>query len=426
MAGVSAVRDGWDGCGAPRGAARGGRRARASRRPPSRRMRRCCGGEPGVSAPRRDPRASAPRRARAAPAARKRAHGALGTPGSSRRRRPYRAPGRRAARRGGAAPRHPGAASLGAGARGRAGAGLTPYHAIRRALTAAGTSAVVIGVGGLGHVAVQLLEALSPRAGRRRRPSRRGARAGARSGRRRRASAGCDARRVRRRRRRRRRRGPRLRRQRRDARARRRRGRARRPRVDARAGRRDVPDALRGACRSETTVIFSNWGTRAELAEVVALARDGVIGLEVERVALDGCPGRLRAPGAGDGARPPGGRPTEGGMRPRRTGSPWSPGGGSGIGEAICTASPPRARASRHSTSARAAPRRPSRRSAAGWRCTPTSPTAPRSTRALAQVERDLGPIDILVNNAGAVGAAHLERVMPLLEIQRAEALRAA
>jgi NAD(P)-dependent dehydrogenase (short-subunit alcohol dehydrogenase family) len=42
---------------------------------------------------------------------------------------------------------------------------------------------------------------------------------------------------------------------------------------------------------------------------------------------------------------------------------------------------------------------------------------------ALAQVERDLGPIDILVNNAGAVGAAHLERVMPLLETQRVEAL---
>ena len=42
---------------------------------------------------------------------------------------------------------------------------------------------------------------------------------------------------------------------------------------------------------------------------------------------------------------------------------------------------------------------------------------------ALAQVERELGPIDVLVNNAGAVGAAHLERVMPLLETQRLEAL---
>ena len=45
-----------------------------------------------------------------------------------------------------------------------ADAGLTPYHAIRRALDVLrpGTSAIVIGVGGLGHVAVQLLKALSP------------------------------------------------------------------------------------------------------------------------------------------------------------------------------------------------------------------------------------------------------------------------
>src|SRR3954453_3999415 len=44
-----------------------------------------------------------------------------------------------------------------------ADAGLTPYHAIRRALglLAPGTSAIVIGVGGLGHVAIQLLKALS-------------------------------------------------------------------------------------------------------------------------------------------------------------------------------------------------------------------------------------------------------------------------
>src|SRR5918992_1082683 len=44
-----------------------------------------------------------------------------------------------------------------------ADAALTPYHAIRRALPLLlpGTSAVVIGVGGLGHVAVQLLRALS-------------------------------------------------------------------------------------------------------------------------------------------------------------------------------------------------------------------------------------------------------------------------
>src|SRR3954463_15909111 len=45
-----------------------------------------------------------------------------------------------------------------------ADAGLTPYHAIRRALgmLRPGTSAIVIGFGGLGHVAVQLLKALGP------------------------------------------------------------------------------------------------------------------------------------------------------------------------------------------------------------------------------------------------------------------------
>lgn len=43
-------------------------------------------------------------------------------------------------------------------------AGLTPYHAIRRSLPklVPGSTAVVIGAGGLGHVAIQLLRALSP------------------------------------------------------------------------------------------------------------------------------------------------------------------------------------------------------------------------------------------------------------------------
>src|SRR3954469_25456179 len=45
-----------------------------------------------------------------------------------------------------------------------ADAGLTPYHAIvpARHLLTPGTSAIVIGTGGLGHVAVQLLKALTP------------------------------------------------------------------------------------------------------------------------------------------------------------------------------------------------------------------------------------------------------------------------
>jgi propanol-preferring alcohol dehydrogenase len=43
-------------------------------------------------------------------------------------------------------------------------AGLTPYHAIKRSLPVLipGSTAVVIGAGGLGHVAIQILRALSP------------------------------------------------------------------------------------------------------------------------------------------------------------------------------------------------------------------------------------------------------------------------
>src|SRR5690625_1233286 len=42
-------------------------------------------------------------------------------------------------------------------------AGLTPYHAIKRSLRwlYAGSTTVVIGVGGLGHVAIQLLRAMT-------------------------------------------------------------------------------------------------------------------------------------------------------------------------------------------------------------------------------------------------------------------------
>jgi propanol-preferring alcohol dehydrogenase len=43
-------------------------------------------------------------------------------------------------------------------------AGLTPYHAIKRSLPllVPGSTAVVIGAGGLGHMAVQILAALCP------------------------------------------------------------------------------------------------------------------------------------------------------------------------------------------------------------------------------------------------------------------------
>ena len=58
-------------------------------------------------------------------------------------------------------------------------AALTPYHAIKLALPqlVPGTSAVVIGVGGLGHMAVQMLRALSPGPGHRHRHRPRQARA---------------------------------------------------------------------------------------------------------------------------------------------------------------------------------------------------------------------------------------------------------
>jgi 3-oxoacyl-[acyl-carrier protein] reductase len=41
--------------------------------------------------------------------------------------------------------------------------------------------------------------------------------------------------------------------------------------------------------------------------------------------------------------------------------------------------------------------------------------------QALAQVERDLGPLAIMVNNAGALAMSHVARVKPLIEQQQAE-----
>jgi len=45
-----------------------------------------------------------------------------------------------------------------------------------------------------------------------------------------------------------------------------------------------------GVVPFETPVVFSNWGTRADLAEVVGLARAGAITIEVERVTLEDVP----------------------------------------------------------------------------------------------------------------------------------------
>ena len=55
-----------------------------------------------------------------------------------------------------------------------------------------------------------------------------------------------------------------------------------------------------GAIPFETPVVFSNWGTRAELAEVVELARAGAVQIEVERVRLDEVPAAYERLEAGD------------------------------------------------------------------------------------------------------------------------------
>jgi propanol-preferring alcohol dehydrogenase len=56
-----------------------------------------------------------------------------------------------------------------------------------------------------------------------------------------------------------------------------------------------------GGVPLETSVIFSNWGTRAELAEVVALAREGAIAIETERVPLAGVPAAYERLATGGG-----------------------------------------------------------------------------------------------------------------------------
>ena len=183
-----------------------------------------------------------------------------------------------------------------------ADAGLTPYHAVRRALPVLrpGNSAIVIGVGGLGHVAVQLLRALSPvrivAVDRRDAALETATRSGAHVVLN--AAAGLDVAGLRR------------------AAG----GRGAALIVDcvgndqtlALAAGAVMPGGhvsllgigggtfpMRyGSVPFETPVIFSNWGTREELADVVALARDGAISLEIERVplaAVSAAYGRLEA-----------------------------------------------------------------------------------------------------------------------------------
>jgi propanol-preferring alcohol dehydrogenase len=183
-----------------------------------------------------------------------------------------------------------------------ADAGLTPYHAVRRALglLGPGTRAIVIGVGGLGHVAVQLLKALSRAhvvaVDRRDEALDLAAHSGADVAL---AAAGLDVRELRR------------------AAG----GRGAALVVDC-VGSDETLALAAGAVAPgghvsllglaggtfpmrfgdvplETSVIFSNWGTRAELADVVALARDGVIAIDVERVPLAGVPAAYERLAAG-------------------------------------------------------------------------------------------------------------------------------
>jgi propanol-preferring alcohol dehydrogenase len=183
-----------------------------------------------------------------------------------------------------------------------ADAGLTPYHAIRRALHLLGpaTSAIVIGIGGLGHVAVQLLKALTAArvvaVDRREEALEIATHSGADAvlggpdvDELRRAAGGRGAMLV----------------------------------VDCVGSDETLTLAAGtvapgghvsllglaggtfpmrfGAVPLETSVIFSNWGTRAELAEVVALAREGAVAIEVERIALAEVPAAYERLAAGGG-----------------------------------------------------------------------------------------------------------------------------
>src|SRR5918999_978920 len=210
-----------------------------------------------------------------------------------------------------------------------ADAGLTPYHAIRRVLPLLrpGTTAIVIGVGGLGHVAVQLLKALSP---------------------------------------------------------------ARVVAVDRRE------QALEVAARS---------------------------GADAALPASDLTPAQLRAAAGGRGAAVVVDCVGSDDTLALAAGAVAPGGDGPGIGAAICqrlaadgalvAALDVRLDAARETISA----------IGAGLAVDADVGDSAAVDEALARVEHELGPVGILVNNAGAVGAAHLGRVLPLLETQRQEAL---
>ena len=179
-----------------------------------------------------------------------------------------------------------------------------------------------------------------------------------------------------------------------------------------------------GAVPLETSVIFSNWGTRAELAEVVALARDGAIAIDDRARRARRRPGRLRAAGsrrdAAGGSWPSRSRhelerEDRGGHRRRL---------GHRRGDLPPARRRRRARSRRSTCDSSAARADHRRRSATASPCTPTSATAPPSTPRSRTVERELGPIDVASTTPAAVGGAHLANAScRVLETQRREAL---
>ena len=177
-------------------------------------------------------------------------------------------------------------------------AALTPYHAIKLALPklAPGTSVLVIGVGGLGHMAVQLVRALSPARSspststRRSSPSRASSAPTATVQAGEDAAAeiaeltggrGADAR-------------PRLRGQRRDARARRRASSRRGGSVMVIGVAGGTLPLTFGTMRFDASITYPYWGSAVELAEVLELARAGHI--QRARRALPARASRRRVP----------------------------------------------------------------------------------------------------------------------------------
>jgi propanol-preferring alcohol dehydrogenase len=182
-------------------------------------------------------------------------------------------------------------------------AGLTPYHAIKHSMPhlVPGSAAVVIGVGGLGHMAVQMLAALTtariiavdPRPEARALaehagahvvvPAGEGAVESVRDETRRRGGAsvvldfvGSDETTA-------------------------------LAAAVAAVGSQIVMVGLAGGrypmafgeSALETSVLLPNWGTRSELIEVVALARTGVLEVEVERIRLEDVPATYERLAAG-------------------------------------------------------------------------------------------------------------------------------